>query len=200
MATVTLPTRRRNYLNTNYGILSWLLTTDHKRIAMLYLMVILVFFIVGGAAAGMIRLELLTPEANIVTPDDYNKIFTAHGVVMIFFFLLPAIPAILGNFLIPIMVGAKDLAFPKVNLASWYVFVIAGVIGVYALLMGGVDTGWTFYTPYSTTYASTKVIPVLIAGFIAGFSSIMTALNFIVTVHRMRAPGMTWFRLPLFVW
>ncbi len=199
MATVTLPTRR-NYLNTNYGALSWLLTTDHKRIAILYLVVIMVFFAVGGAAAGLVRLELLTPEANIVSPDDYNKIFTAHGVVMIFFFLLPAIPAILGNFLIPIMVGAKDLAFPRLNLASWYVFVVGGAFGVYALLMGGVDTGWTFYTPYSTTYATTKVLPVLIAGFIAGFSSIMTALNFIVTVHRMRAPGMTWFRLPLFVW
>ena len=199
MATITLP-RREHYLNISYGVRSWLLTTDHKRIAILYLITVTIAFALGGLAATFIRLELLTPEANLVSSDDYNKLFTAHGVVMIFFFLIPAIPAVLGNFLVPIMIGARDLAFPKLNLMSWYVFVTAVVLGIYALLTGGVDTGWTFYTPYSTSWANTRVVPVLIAGFIAGFSSIMTAVNFIVTIHKMRAPGMTWFRLPLFIW
>jgi cytochrome c oxidase subunit 1 len=134
------------------------------------------------------------------SPDAYNRLFTMHGVIMIFFFLIPSIPAVLGNFLIPLMLGARDLAFPKLNLLSWYVYMIAGLIGIWILIFGGVDTGWTFYTPFSTMFSNTMVVPAAVAVFIAGFSSILTGLNFIVTVHTMRAPGMTWFRLPLFVW
>jgi cytochrome c oxidase subunit I len=198
--TATAPPPRDNYLNASHGLKSWLLTVDHKRIAILYLISVSAFFVLGGLFAGLFRLELLTPAGDLVTGDTYNRLFTLHGVIMIFFFLIPSIPAVLGNFLIPIMIGAKDLAFPKLNLGSWYVFNLAGVFGVYAMLKGGVDTGWTFYTPFSTTYSNSYVVPTAIAGFIAGFSSIMTALNFIVTIHRMRAPGLTWFRLPLFIW
>ncbi len=189
-----------NYLNVQHGLRSWLLTVDHKRIALLYLISITVMFMLGGIFATMIRLELLTPRGDILGSDTYNKMFTMHGVVMIFFFLIPSIPAVLGNWLIPPMVGAKDLAFPKLNLLSWYIYVIAGGFGIYAMFSGGVDTGWTFYTPYSTQASTTKVIPTVMAAFISGFSSILTGLNFIVTIHRMRAPGLTWFRLPLFIW
>ena len=167
---------------------------------MLYLISITVFFAVGGLFAAGVRLELLTPKGDFVTPDVYNKLFTLHGIVMIFFFLIPSIPATLGNFLIPIMCGAKDLAFPRINLLSWYLYVIGGLIAVGVIAGGGVDTGWTFYTPYSTTASTTNVTLTGMAAFIAGFSSILTGFNFIVTVHRMRAPGLTWFRLPLFVW
>jgi cytochrome c oxidase subunit 1 len=191
---------RINYLTADYGIRSWLFTVDHKRIAILYLLSITVMFVLGGLFAAVIRLELLTPQADIVGNDTYNKLFTMHGVVMIFFFLIPSIPAVLGNFLIPLMIGARDLAFPRINLLSWYVYVVAGVIGLYAMIAGGVDTGWTFYTPYSTASSVTNVIPTAMAAFVMGFSSILTGLNFIVTIHTMRAPGMTWFRLPLFVW
>jgi cytochrome c oxidase subunit 1 len=189
-----------NYLNVQHGLRSWLLTVDHKRIALLYLISITIMFMLGGIFATMIRLELLTPRGDILGSDTYNKMFTMHGVVMIFFFLIPSIPAVLGNWLIPPMVGAKDLAFPKLNLLSWYIYVIAGGFGIYAMFSGGVDTGWTFYTPYSTQASTTKVIPTVMAAFISGFSSILTGLNFIVTIHRMRAPGLTWFRLPLFIW
>ncbi len=189
-----------NYLNVQHGLRSWLLTVDHNRIALLYLISITVMFMLGGIFATMIRLELLTPRGDILGSDTYNKMFTMHGVVMIFFFLIPSIPAVLGNWLIPPMVGAKDLAFPKLNLLSWYIYVIAGGFGIYAMFSGGVDTGWTFYTPYSTQASTTKVIPTVMAAFISGFSSILTGLNFIVTIHRMRAPGLTWFRLPLFIW
>ena len=194
------PARGRNYLNDEYGVLSWLLTKDHKRIAILYLFSVTLFFFVGGLFAFLMRLELLTPEGDLFTSDTYNKLFTLHGIVMIFFFLIPAIPAVIGNFILPIMIGAKDLAFPKVNLASWYVYMIGGITGVIVIIAGGVDTGWTFYTPFSTQYSNTKVFLTTLGAFITGFSSIMTGLNFIVTVHRMRAPGLTWFRLPLFVW
>ena len=142
----------------------------------------------------------MTPQGDLFTSDTYNKLFTMHGVIMVFFFLIPSIPATLGNFLIPMMVGARDLAFPKVNLLSWYLYIFGGVFALTAIVMGGVDTGWTFYTPYSSTYSNTFVVPTLVGVFIAGFSSILTGLNFIVTVHKMRAPGMTWGRLPLFVW
>ncbi len=196
---VTVP-ERENYLNKEYGISSWLFTTDHKRIALLYLMTITFFFFIGGFFALLIRLELLTPEGDLLLPDTYNKIFTMHGQVMIFFFLIPAVPAVLGNFLIPIMIGAKDLAFPRINLLSWYLLVIGGCLMIYTILSGGVDTGWTFYTPLSTHFLDTHVITAALAIFVAGFSSILTGLNFIVTIHRMRAPGMTWSRLPLFVW
>jgi cytochrome c oxidase subunit 1 len=189
-----------NYLNANYGVRSWLFTLDHKRIGLLYLATITLMFAIGGLAALAIRLELLTPAGDLMGDDTYNKMFTAHGIVMVFFFLIPSIPAVLGNFLIPPMVGARDLAFPRLNLASWYIFVIAGTVALYAVLTGGVDTGWTFYTPYSTSASNTNVSIAAISVFISGFSSILTGLNFLVTIHRMRAPGLTWFRLPLFVW
>src|SRR6266536_2507165 len=198
MATVLLPIR--HYLNDGYGIKSWLLTRDHKRIGLLYLAAVTFFFFIGGAFAVLIRLELATPAGDMVSDATYNKLFTMHGVMMVFFFLIPAIPSVLGNFLIPIMIGAKDLAFPKLNLASWYIYIIGGLFTLYALITGGLDTGWTFYTPFSTVSSTTAVIPAALGIFITGFSSILTGLNFIVTIHRMRAPGMTWFRLPLFIW
>jgi cytochrome c oxidase subunit I len=200
MATAAITAEREHYLNKEYGIRSWLLTTDHKRIALLYLISITFFFFVGGFFALLIRLELLTPAGDLVHADTYNKLFTMHGQVMIFFFLIPSIPAVLGNFLVPLMIGAKDLAFPRINLLSWYLYIIAGAIYVHCILTGGVDTGWTFYTPFSTAFSNTKVIEAGIAIFVAGFSSILTGLNFVVTIHRMRAPGMTWSRLPLFIW
>jgi len=189
-----------HYLNDGYGIKSWLLTRDHKRIALLYLAGVTFFFFVGGAFAVLIRLELATPAGDLVSDETYNKLFTMHGVMMVFFFLIPAIPAVLGNFLVPIMIGAKDLAFPKLNLASWYIYMVGGMFTLYALISGGVDTGWTFYTPFSTVSSTTNVIPTALGIFVTGFSSILTGLNFIVTMHKMRAPGMTWFRMPLFLW
>ena len=200
MATAVTTAERTHYLNADYGIRSWLLTTDHKRIALLYLISITFFFFIGGFFALLIRLELLTPAGDLVMPDTYNKLFSMHGQVMIFFFLIPSVPAVLGNFLIPMMIGAKDLAFPRLNLLSWYLYISAGILMLYTILAGGVDTGWTFYPPYSTTFSNSNVVLAATSIFIAGFSSILTGLNFIVTVHRMRAPGMTWSRLPLFVW
>src|ERR1035437_392504 len=194
------PQERENYLNASYGLKSWLLTKDHKRIGLLYLATITLFFFIGGAFATLIRVELLTPQGDLVSSETYNKLFTMHGVMMIFFFLIPSIPAVLGNFFLPMMIGARDLAFPKLNLLSWYLLVVGGLFSLYAMLAGGVDTGWTFYTPYSTTYSNGYVVATALGIFIAGFSSILTGLNFIVTIHRMRAPGMTWFRMPLFVW
>jgi len=191
---------RVNYLNVKDSWQSWLFTTDHKRIAILYLISITAFFFLGGLFAMLIRLELLTPQGDLVSSDTYNKLFTMHGIIMVFFFLVPSIPATLGNFLIPLMIGAKDLAFPKINLLSWYLYMIGGMVAVGAILMGGVDTGWTFYPPFSSNYSHTYVTTAAIGVFISGFSSILTGLNFIVTIHKMRAPGMTWNRLPLFVW
>ena len=188
-----------NYLNNGHGLRSWLLTKDHKRIAMLYLITVSFFFAVGGIYALFIRINLLSPTG-LFDSDTYNRIFTTHGVIMVFFFLVPAVPAILGNFLLPIMVGAKDLAFPKINLLSWYLYMFGAAFTVVAIIAGGVDTGWTFYTPYSSTYSNSNVLLAGVGIFIVGFSSILTGLNFIVTVHTMRAPGLTWFRLPLFVW
>ena len=190
----------RHYLNDGYGVKSWLLTRDHKRIALLYLAGVTFFFFVGGAMAVLIRLELATPPGDLVSDETYNKLFTMHGVMMVFFFLIPAIPAVIGNFLVPIMIGAKDLALPKINLLSWYIYMVGGLFTLYALIAGGVDTGWTFYAPFSTASSTTNVIPTALGIFITGFSSILTGLNFIVTIHRMRAPGMTWFRMPLFLW
>jgi cytochrome c oxidase subunit 1 len=192
--------RREHYLNVSYGVRSWLLTTDHKRIAWLYLLSVTLFFFVGGFFATLIRLELLTPQGDLVQAETYNKLFTMHGVTMVFFFLIPSIPAVLGNFLVPMMIGARDLAFPRLNLASWYIFILGGVFTLTAAAAGGVDTGWTFYTPYSSIYSNTHVALTVVGIFITGFSSILTGLNFIVTIHKMRAPGMTWFRLPLFIW
>jgi cytochrome c oxidase subunit I len=191
---------KKNFITAEDGLLSWLLTGDHKRIAMLYLISITFFFFIGGAFAGLIRLELLTPQPDLVASDTYNKFFTMHGIIMIFLFLVPSVPATIGNFLIPIMVGARDLAFPKINLLSWYLYMIAGCVILTSLVLGGVDTGWTFTTPLSTHYLNTHVLTTAVGVFIAGFSSIFTGLNFIVTIHRMRCPGMTWFRMPLFVW
>src|SRR3984957_12005969 len=155
-STAKLP--KVNYINNEHGLLSWLLTGDHKRIAMLYLISITFFFFIGGAMAGLIRLELLTPQTDLVAADTYNKLFTMHGIIMIFLFLVPSVPATIGNFVIPIMVGAKDLAFPKINLLSWYLYIIGGTLMMHCVLTGGVDTGWTFYTPYSTAFSNTKVI------------------------------------------
>ncbi len=192
--------RRQHYLNVSYGIKSWLLTTDHKRIALLYLATITLFFFVGGAFAVLLRLELITPKGDLVQAETYNKLFTMHGVMMIFFFLIPSVPATLGNFLVPMMIGARDLAFPRINLLSWYIFILGGALALGAAAMGGVDTGWTFYTPYSSTYSNSAVALTAVGVFITGFSSILTGLNFIVTIHKMRAPGLRWFRLPLFIW
>jgi cytochrome c oxidase subunit 1 len=189
-----------SYLANGHSLRSWLLTRDHKRIAVLYLISITLFFVLGGLFALLVRLELLTPAGDLVESETYNKFFTMHGVTMVFFFLIPSIPATLGNFLVPIMIGAKDLAFPRINLLSWYIYVVGGLFTLAAVLAGGVDTGWTFYTPYSTAASNTHVIMTGLGVFISGFSSILTGLNFIVTIHKMRAPGMTWFRMPLFVW
>src|SRR4030088_876337 len=194
----TMP--HEDYLNATYGLKSWLLTTDHKRIALLYLGSVTVFFFIGGIFATLIRIHLLTPTGYLVTPETYNKLFTMHGVAMIFFFLIPSIPAVLGNFLVPLMIGAKDLAFPKINLLSWYIYVLGGSFVLYSFSTGGLDTGWTFYTPLSSVYSNSAVTPAVLGIFINGFSSILTGLNFVVTIHTMRAPGLTWFRLPLFVW
>ena len=192
--------RRQNYLNVSYTLKSWLLTTDHKRIALLYLFSITLFFFIGAVFAGVMRLNLLTPQGDLVRAETYDTLFTMHGLTMIFFFLIPSIPGVLGNFLIPMMIGARDVAFPRLNLASWYIFMLGGLFTLTAAATGGVDTGWTFYTPYSSIYSNSNVVLTVTGIFIVGFSSILTGLNFMVTIHKMRAPGMTWFRLPLFIW
>lgn len=189
-----------DYFSEDHSVRSWLLTTDHKRIGILYMLSITLFFLIGGIAATLMRLQLLSPQGELVTSATYNRLFTVHGVVMVWFFLIPSIPTVLGNFLVPLMVGARDVAFPRLNLASWYMFVGGGAFALWAIISGGIDTGWTFYTPYSSTYANGHVIAMATGIFIAGFSSIATGLNFIVTIHKMRAPGLTWFRLPLFIW
>ena len=198
--TMTVAAPRVTYLNHEHTVASWLLTKDHKRIGIMYLLVVTFAFFLGGIFASMIRLELATPAGDLVSADTYNKLFTMHGVAMVFFVLIPAVPAILGNFILPLMLGAKDVAFPKLNLLSWYIFVIGFLFTIYAMVSGGVDTGWTFYTPYSSRASNTNVMATGLGVFITGFSSILTGLNFMVTIHRMRAPGLTWFRLPLFVW
>src|SRR5579872_991618 len=189
-----------NYLNADYSIKSWLLTTDHKRIAWLYLIAITIFFTFGAFAAALMRLNLLEPQGLLVEPETYNKLFSMHGIIMVFFFLVPSIPATLGNFLIPLMIGARDVAFPKLNLMSWYVFNTGCCFVLYAVAAGGVDTGWTFYPPFSSSFSHSHVVAAALGIFIAGFSSILTGVNFVVTIHKMRAPGITWFRLPLFIW
>lgn len=195
-----LPSESRvNYLNVDHSVKSWLLTHDHKRIALLYLISITLMFFVGGFFAVLMRLNLIEPTG-LVAPETYNKLFSMHGIIMVFFFLVPSIPATLGNFLVPMMIGARDLAFPRINLLSWYIYIIGAAFTMYAVISGGVDTGWTFYTPYSSTFSHSQVIPAAVGVFITGFSSILTGLNFVVTIHKMRAPGLTWFRLPLFIW
>jgi len=201
MATATYTgTEKPNYLNWKTTVASWLLTYDHKRIAILYLVSISIFFLLGGLAAAFIRLELATPRGDLLTSDVYNKMFTTHGVIMIFLFLIPSIPAVFGNFLLPLMIGARDVAFPRLNLLSWYFFMAGALLVLIALFRGGIDTGWTFYTPYSSSFAKGEVSLAIVGVFLAGFASIFTGINFLVTIHKMRAPGMTWFRLPLFVW
>jgi len=199
MSTLMLPVRG-NYLEEGFSLWSWLSSIDHKRIAILYTISITLFFFVGGVAASLIRLELVTPAGDFVSAETYNKLFTMHGVIMVWFFLIPSIPSTLGNFLVPLMIGARDMAFPRLNLASWYLYIGGGLFTIGALIAGGVDTGWTFYTPFSTMFSNTHVIAAVTGVFIVGFSSILTGVNFIVTIHKMRAPGMTWFRLPLFIW
>ncbi|MCU5788025.1 cytochrome c oxidase subunit I [Alloalcanivorax marinus] len=196
----TGPAPRHHYLNAGHGLASWFLTQDHKRIAWLYFVSITGFFFLGGLAATLIRLELITPNGDLLSSDAYNRLFSLHGIVMVWFFLIPSIPTTFGNFLLPLMVGARDLAFPRLNLLSWYVYIIGGLFTLIAAVAGGIDTGWTFYTPYSTLFANGAVLAAATGVFIVGFSSILTGINFIVTVHTMRAPGLTWFRLPLFVW
>lgn len=200
MAPRARPAGEESYLTAERGLASWLLTTDHKRIALLYAAALTAFFFIGGAGAVAIRMELFTPQQDLMSADTYNRMFTLHGTVMVWFFLVPSIPNTLGNFLLPLMIGAKDVAFPRLNLSSWYLFVGAGAFLVYALIAGGVDTGWTFYTPYSTMFSNSYVLAAVFAVIAVGFSSIMTGLNFIATVHMLRAPGMHWFRLPLLVW
>jgi cytochrome c oxidase subunit I len=198
--TIAIAAPRTTYTGAGQTVRSWLLTRDHKRIAILYMVTITLMFFIGGAAATLMRLELLTPAGDLVDALTYNKLFTVHGVIMIFFFLIPSIPTVLGNFFVPLMIGARDLAFPRLNLASWYIFVLGSLFTLWAIVNGGVDTGWTFYVPYSTAASNTHVISTTLGIFIVGFSSILTGLNFIVTIHRMRAPGLTWFRLPIFIW
>ena len=201
VTTIDVPRpRAESYLDEGHSIASWLLTTDHKRIAILYAVSITFFFFIGAVAVGLVRLELLTPNGLFLTDDQYNRLFTMHGIIMVWFFLVPSIPTTLGNFLLPLMLGTHDVAFPRLNLISWYLFTLAGAFTIYTLWAGGVDTGWTFYTPFSTLYSHAHVIPAAIGIFIVGFSSIATGVNFITTVHMLRAPGLTWFRLPLMVW
>lgn len=188
-----------HFLNASTGIKSWLLTLDHKRIGVMYLFAIIFFFLFGGLLALIMRAELIFPGADFMTADTYNKLFTLHGAVMIFLFIIPSIPAALGNILLPMMIGAKDVAFPRLNLASWYIYVAGALIAIYTILVGGVDTGWTFYTPYSTS-TNTAVIAMTFGAFVLGFSSIFTGINFIATIHKLRVKGMTWFKMPLFVW
>ncbi|MBI1304092.1 MAG: cytochrome c oxidase subunit I [Phycisphaera sp.] len=190
-----------NYLTFRRGLLSWLLTLDHKRIGVMYLVAVLASFFVGGVMALLVRTKLLFPgEVTWMTAEQYNQAFTLHGAIMVFLVIIPSIPAALGNFVLPIMLGAKDVAFPRLNLFSFYLWLAGAACAVYSLLAGGFDTGWTFYTPYSTNTTLGGVIPVLVGVFILGFSSIFTGVNFIVTIHKLRPPGMTWFRMPLFLW
>ena len=188
-----------NYLNEKRGFWSWAVTLDHKRIGVMYLWSILFAFLLGGVFAMLLRLELLTPKRTIMSAETYNRMFTLHGAVMIFLFIIPSIPASLGNFVLPLMLGAKDVAFPRLNLASYYIYVLGALFALAAMVTGGVDTGWTFYTPYSTSTGSSVTLLTL-GAFILGFSSIFTGINFIATVHKLRAPGMGWFQMPLFIW
>ncbi|RTL79487.1 MAG: cytochrome c oxidase subunit I [Hyphomicrobiales bacterium] len=189
-----------SYLDAGHTLVSWLTTTDHKRIGILYAIAITLFFFIAGFAIGLARLELMSPRGMLLTDEGYNRLFTLHGIVMVWFFLVPSIPATFGNFLIPLMIGARDVAFPRLNLLSWYIYLIGAGFTCYAIVAGGVDTGWTFYTPFSSLYANGNVVAAAAGVFVAGFSSIATGVNLITTTHMLRAPGMGWFRLPLFVW
>jgi cytochrome c oxidase subunit I len=191
--------RLPNYLNADTSIASWVFTRDHKRIGVMFLALTSLALFLGGLFAMILRIELLTPGPTIINAMDYNRMFTLHGVTMVWLFLIPVIPSAFGNFFVPLMIGAEDVAFPRLNLASLYLFTIGAVVTLWGMIHGGADTGWTFYTPYSTT-TPTKVVPIALGVFIIGFSTIMTGINFIVTIHTLRAKHLTWFRLPLFVW
>jgi len=204
--TITVPTNGKHPSYLDYqgkykGFLGWILSTDHKRIGILYLISILSFFLVGVTFGFLIRLELIAPGRTIVDPQTYNAFFTLQGVIMVFLFLIPAVPAIFGNFFLPILIGARDVSFPRLNLLSWYLYIIGGLLAILSIVApgGAADTGWTFYIPYSVR-TGTNVIYALFAAFVLGFSSILTGINFVTTVHRLRAPGMTWFKTPLSVW
>jgi cytochrome c oxidase subunit 1 len=202
--TGTVPSERRNYLTEPKGIKSWLTTVDHKRIGIMYLVSVLTFFLAGGIFALLVRLTLMNPNHTVfghklMDAETYNRVFTLHGAVMVFLFIVPSIPASLGNFVLPLMLGAKDVAFPRLNLASLYIFWLGAAMALIAIISGGVDTGWTFYTPYSTS-TNTAVSWMAMGVFVAGFSSIFTGINFIATIHKLRAPGMGWFDMPLFCW
>jgi len=199
MAGAVTHNANENYLNHEKGIWSWLTTLDHKRIGILYALTIVVFFLVGGLAAMAIRTELLFSGPTIMSNETYNRMMTYHGAIMVFLVIIPGIPAFLGNFILPLHIGAKDVAFPRLNLLSWYCLIAGAGVALLSLLFGGADTGWTFYTPYSVSMKA-PVILMTLGVFIAGFSSILTGLNFVVTVHKLRAPGMTMNRIPLFVW
>ncbi len=188
-----------SYLTNPKGWKSWLFTVDHKRIGIMYLLFIVISFALGGFFALALRLQLLSPVKFLFTAKQYNQLFTLHGAIMVFLFIVPSIPASLGNFMLPLMLGAKDVAFPKLNLASFYIYVFGAIFCVFSMISGAADTGWTFYTPYSTT-TDTSVISMTLGAFILGFSSILTGVNFIATIHKMRAKGMNWFRMPLFAW
>lgn len=188
-----------NFFNAKRGFWSWALTLDHKRIGVMYLVSIFFFFMIGGIFALLLRTELLNPTKTFIEAKTYNQFFTLHGAMMVFLVIIPGIPASLGNFILPLQLGAKDVAFPRINLLSYYIYVFGSLLAVCSILFGAIDTGWTFYAPYSTS-AEGKVVMMVTAAFVLGFSSIFTGLNFIATVHKLRAPGMTWFRMPLFVW
>ncbi|HET7675785.1 MAG TPA: cbb3-type cytochrome c oxidase subunit I, partial [Gammaproteobacteria bacterium] len=198
---VTLGPRfpEEHYLK-DVSLKSWLTTTDHKRIGWLFFISLTAMFFIGGAAATLIRLELLTPAGDLVSDATYTRLFSTHGIVMVWFFLIPSIPNTFGNFLLPMMIGARDMAFPRINLLSWYLFMLGAGVLIGSLFAGAPDAGWTFYTPLSTEYSDSATIVAALGVFIVGFSTILTSINFIVTTHKLRAPGMTWLRLPLFVW
>ena len=198
------PADGKNYLNENTSLWDWMSTVDHKRIGLMYLAGSLFFFMIGGLIALLLRLVLLTPQHTMfgitIDAEGYNRLFTLHGAIMVFLFIIPAIPGSLTNFVLPLMLGAKDVAFPKLNLASFYIYMAGAVMAVSSIIIGAVDTGWTFYTPYSSSFADGSVAMMTMSVFVLGFSSILTGLNFIATVHKLRAPGMGWFDMPLFIW
>src|SRR5207249_1636407 len=187
------------YLQDGTTVMSWLNTRDHKRVGVMFLVSVILFFFLGGLFALLLRFKLLQPGPFFVDALGYNRLFTLHGIVMIFLFLIPSIPSAFGNFVVPLMIGARDVAFPRLNLASFYLYLAGAAIALWGMVHGGADTGWTFYTPYSST-TPTQVAPILLGAFVLGLSSIVTGINFIVTVHTLRAPGLTWMQLPLFVW
>jgi cytochrome c oxidase subunit 1 len=201
MSTQSIALPSRGFFDSKKGIASWIFTTDHKRIGLLYMYSIAVFFLTAVALGILMRLELIAPGETIMKPETYNKAFTLHGVIMIFLFIIPGIPAVFGNFSLPLILGAEDVAFPKVNLLSWYFYIIGALLALSTLVFGegAADTGWTFYAPYSVK-TGTNVSMSVLAAFVLGFSSILTGLNFLTTIHRMRAKGMSWFRMPLYVW